>query len=356
MKSLKFEYKLSLLYLLLGGLWIVFSDKVVNSISNDIDFLTEIQMYKGWFYVIVTTILFFLFTRNHLAKLRDTESELEHHKNHLEQMIHEKTIDLASKNEELFRKNEIINQKNSELQNTLIRLQDTQGHLLQSEKMASLGVLTAGVAHELNNPLNYIMGAYVGLYRHYKDKTFSEYDEQVGILIDALKAGVERSVSIVEGLNQFTRNSNSYNEDCKLHDIINNSINILQNQLSNNIAIIKQYTDSDIIIKGNVGNLHQVFINILNNSIQAISNNGTITIKTSFVDANVCIEITDTGEGIEAENLAKVADPFFTTKEPGKGTGLGLAITYNIIKKHNGTLEFQSEYGKGTSTKITLPI
>jgi len=356
MKNLKFEYKLSLLYLLIGGIWIIFSDKMLSSMSNDIDFLTKTQMYKGWFYVVVTTILFFLFVRNHLTKLRDTELELEHHKNHLEQMIHEKTIDLASKNEELFRKNEIINQKNSELQNTLIQLQDTQSHLFQSEKMASLGVLTAGVAHELNNPLNYIMGAYIGLYRHYEDKTFSEYDEEVGILIDALKVGVERSVSIVDGLNQFTRNSQSYNEECNLHEILNNSLNILQHQLSSNVVINKQYFDSKLIIKGNVGNLHQVFVNILNNSIQAISNHGTITIKTSLDYTDVCIEITDTGEGIKAENLEKVADPFFTTKEPGKGTGLGLAITYNIIKKHNGILEFQSEYGKGTIVRIIFPI
>ncbi|MDP3462076.1 MAG: ATP-binding protein [Bacteroidales bacterium] len=355
MRKIKFEYKLAFSYLLLGGIWIIFSDKLLSSIIYDIRILTEIQIFKGWFYVIVTAILFFLFIKNHLTKLRDTEIELEHHKNHLERMIQEKTNDLESKNEELFRKNEIINQKNTELKNTLVCLQDTQSHLFQAEKMASLGILTAGVAHELNNPLNYIMGAYVGLFRHYENKTFSENDEQVGILIDSLKVGVERSVSIVEGLNQFTRNSQSYHEECNLHEIINNSLNILQNQLSNNISIHKQYANSEIIIKGNVGNLHQVFVNILNNSIQAILNEGSITISTKLDDAYVHIEIKDTGEGISSENIEKVADPFFTTKEPGKGTGLGLAITYNIIKKHNGILEFQSDLGKGTMVKIKFP-
>ncbi len=280
----------------------------------------------------------------------------------MEELVQEKTNDLEtvneelkSTNEELFEKNDIIIKQNKELRSTLYRLKETQAHLLQSEKMASLGILTAGVAHEINNPLNFIMGAYLGLLRHYENKSFSENYEQIGTLINSLKVGVERSAEIIEGLNQFSRRSKSYNEVCNLHSIIDNSINMLQNQLKHRIKIEKQFSQKEIVIQGNVGNLHQVFVNILSNSIQAIAKEGTIKIMTKLSGSDACIEITDTGEGIKPENLEKVTDPFFTTKDPGKGTGLGLAITYNIIKEHKGHLEFQSVPGKGTTVKILLP-
>jgi signal transduction histidine kinase len=293
--------------------------------------------------------------------LKGIQTELKSHKENLELLVIEKTHDLETANEELqatneelYDKSEIIKDQNQELKSTLQHLKETQAQLLQSEKMASLGILTAGVAHEINNPLNYIMGSYVGLLRHYNENTFSDNPEQVGKLIEAMKIGLDRSSAIVQGLNQFSRKSDSYDEDCNVHEIIENSLTMLHNQIKHKISVEKEYCNSDIVIKGNVGLLHQVFMNILGNAVQSIESEGEITIKTEDKESDVLIAITDTGVGITKENLKKITDPFFTTKAPGKGTGLGLSITYNIIKEHKGKLKFDSQEGKGTTVTVIL--
>jgi len=290
-----------------------------------------------------------------ITERKKNERELEAYRNSLELLVKERTEELESTNQELKATNEEVFRKNIELEATMQHLKTTQAQLLQAEKMASLGILTAGVAHEINNPLNYIMGAYVVLHRHYKNKSFSDNDQEIGMLLDALKTGVDRSAAIVRGLNQFSRKTESLDEDCDLHAIINNALTILHNQLKHHISIEKKYVDSVIVIKGNVGNLHQVFINVLSNAVQSIASNGTITIQTGCNESEVTIEITDTGKGILPEDIKKITDPFFTTKDPGEGTGLGLSITYNIIREHQGKLEFTSELGKGTTVKIILP-
>ncbi len=293
---------------------------------------------------------------------KNAEKRLIDYQNNLEHLIKEKTSDLNSANEKLLaindklkEKNKIIINQNEELQNTLHHLKDTQAQLLQAEKMSSLGVLTAGIAHEINNPLNYIMGAYVGLLRFYENNSFIENHEQVGDLIHAMKVGIDRSSAIVQGLNQFSRKSDSYDEDCNVHAIIENSLTMLNYQIKHKINVEKDFHASEIEVKGNVGALHQVFINILSNAIQAIESEGIISIKTEDNTSSVLITIKDSGHGISQENLKKITDPFFTTKAPGEGTGLGLSITYNIIKEHKGKLEFESEKDKGTTVKIILP-
>lgn len=491
MNFLKFEYKVTIFYLLFGCLWILLSDTVLNALVTDSIRLKEIQTYKGWFYVLITATILFLFLKKHLKKkraiqkeLRESESkyrevfdnindclfllevlpnarfkfvefnpaavrsvglsnefisgkfieevfpddvaqilnsnykkcldsgkiisyteqlflpigcrlfrttlvplfsregeiyrilgfghditeankrdlELENYRNHLEKLVQKKTNDLEnvnqelrSINDELYDKNKIINSQNEELISTVQHLKSTQAQLLQAEKMASIGVLTAGVAHEINNPLNYIMGAYVGLQRHFENNSFSENRDQIAILIKALKTGVDRSSAIVSSLNQFSRSSKSHGEVCNIHAIIENCITILHYQFTHNISLIKQFHNTEIEIKGNVGDLHQVFTNIISNAIQAILSEGSIQIKTALSEERIIIEITDTGEGILPENITKVTDPFFTTKDPGKGTGLGLSITYNILQEHKGSIEFQSEAGKGTKVIVSLP-
>ena len=263
--------------------------------------------------------------------------------------------ELTATAEELFSKNKIINKKNSELKSAIQHLKETQSQLLQSEKMASLGILTSGVAHEINNPLNYIMGAYVGLENFFKENDFIE-NKNITFFLKSLNEGIERASAIVQGLNQFSRDSKSVNEKCDLHSIIDNCLVMLNNQLKHRVEIKKLYLDEDLIIYGNIGQLHQVFINILSNSSQAIAEQGLIVISTKFNNNSAIVEISDNGFGIEKDNLSKITDPFYTTKDPGKGTGLGLSITYNIIQKHRGKLEYDSIYGKGTTAKIILPI
>ena len=290
------------------------------------------------------------------------DEELAQYRNNLENLVEKRTRELAAANEEwkstseeLMVKNQIINKKNIELKTTLLHLKETQLQLLQAEKMASLGILTAGVAHEINNPLNFIMGAYSALESYFQN-TGQRNNDRVSIILNSIKTGVERASDIIKGLNQFSRELDSFDEDCDIQTIVDNCFSILQNQFKGRIDISKNYSAKSLFVKGNTGKLHQAFINILNNSIQAISGKGEITINTEKQDQYVVIECIDSGCGIDKENLPKITDPFYTTKEPGKGTGLGLSIAYKIILEHKGKLEFESKVNKGTKVIITLPL
>jgi signal transduction histidine kinase len=247
-----------------------------------------------------------------------------------------------------------LRDNNSSLQNSLQELKATQEKLVQSEKMASLGVLTAGVAHEINNPLNYIMGGYIGLTDHFKGEGKLD-NENISFFLDSIKTGIDRASEIVKSLGQFSRGNQMKNETCDLHHIMDNCLIMLNGQAKEKVQFVKKFHPSPILVQGNIGKLHQVFINVLVNAIHAIEKNGLVTVS-SFTNQNRCtIEINDNGCGIAAENLNKITDPFFTTKEPGKGTGLGLSITYAIVKEHKGELEINSKRGLGTTVKLTFP-
>lgn len=360
MKNIRFEHKITALYLLLGAAWILFSDKILGMLIEDIASLSKVQSLKGIFYVVITALFFYFFIRKHLSKLRHTELELESHKNNLLQLVQEKTKDLDSAiealskiNEELNAKNTLINKKNEELHETLKILKETQFQLIQIEKMASIGVLTAGISHEINNPLNFILGGVTGLENYIKEEKIES--EKVDLYLKGIKTGIKRVNEIMSGLNQLSRKNDNYDEICDIHAIIDNCINITQGQFKGKIVVEKQYADKPVVVYGNVGKLHQIFINILVNACQSIEKKGTILIKTAIDEKNAIINIADTGCGISEENLAKITDPFFTTKDPGKGTGLGLSIVYNIIQEHKGKIEFQSQINKGTTVNITLP-
>ncbi len=331
MKLHRFEYRITVLYLLIGGFWILASDKLLYILIKDGNTLSQFQTYKGWFYVLITAVFLFFFIKKHLNKRRKLENELKEFQVHLEKKVKRRTEELES----------VIKQQ-----------KETQVQLLHSEKMASLGILTAGVAHEINNPLNFIMGSYIGLLRHYQDNSFSDNPEQVRQLIEAMKIGIDRSSAIVQGLNQLSGESDTYDDQCDIHEILENSLTMLNSQIRPHITVSKDFSASELLIKGNVAHLHQVFFNILGNAIHSIESEGDITIKTEDKKSHVLIVITDTGVGISKENLKKITDPFFTTKAPGKGTGLGLSITYNIIKEHNGNIEFESQEGKGTTVSV----
>ena len=353
MRKFKFEYKITFAYLLAGVLWIVFSDKFLSTLIRDVDFLTKVQTFKGWFYVLITALLFFLFLKRHLKDLRATKQELEAHKNNLQNLVLEKTKDLDAAFDQLEKKNKEINLKNSELEETLKELKEMQSHLLQAEKMASIGILTAGIAHEINNPLNYILGGLTGLQNYFEEEKIE--NEKIALFTESIETGIERVNSIVSGLNKLSRNKETYDERCDIHDIIDNCLNIISNRLKTGISVNRHYAKNLPFIKGNVGQVHQVFLNVLVNATQAIPEQGKIAITTKNKKDTILVAIQDDGSGIQKADLSKITDPFFTTKEPGEGTGLGLAIAFNIIDKHRGRLKFESEVDKGTLVLIELP-
>lgn len=261
------------------------------------------------------------------------QTKLQNHKDNLEQEVKKRT---------------------AELEESLNHLKETRSKLLQSEKLASLGVLTAGVAHEINNPLNYIYGGFSGIKSMLLNEI--EYEKKDALtLLESIEIGVERIKDIVSGLNQFSRDSSSMDEECKPTHIIENCISILSNQLKNRIEVEKEYPKQEIKLIGNVGKMHQLFLNLLSNAVDAIAEKGRINIKVKETNKLVEIGISDNGHGIAEEHKNQVFDPFFTTKSPGKGTGLGLSIVHNIIKEHKATIEIDSEVGKGTTVNIYFP-
>ncbi|MBK8808187.1 MAG: GAF domain-containing protein [Bacteroidales bacterium] len=294
--------------------------------------------------------------------------DLNNYKDNLELLVNERTEELEAANdelqtlneelqtlnEELSERNNLVVKQKDKLETTLHNLKAVQTQLIQAEKMASLGILTSGVAHEINNPLNFIMGSYYGLINFF-ETTAPEYLNDITFYLDSLKTGVDRATAIVHGLNQFSRDNKNNDEDCDIHTIIDNCLVMLKSQYKDKMSIDKLYEIDNVIVKGNVGKLHQVFVNLLSNSIQAIDVNGNITIATKRGENSIIVTITDNGCGIDKENLNKIFDPFFTTKDPGKGTGLGLSISYNIIKELNGIIAFESELHEGTKVTLTIP-
>lgn len=245
--------------------------------------------------------------------------------------------------------------RTSELTKTLEELRERQNQLIESEKMASLGFLSAGIAHEINNPLNFILGGYFGVRGILEGSALES--EKTKMFLDAIKEGVDRTSKIVKGLNQFTRSGDSTEERFDLHDILENCLVVLTHSLRDRIQVEKNMFPQPLVVKGNSGKIHQVFLNILTNAIQAMEGkDGTLSVQ-SYRDSNFgIIVITDTGVGIPIEHQNKIRNPFFTTKDPGKGVGLGLPIAYKIIQDHNGSIEMESEWGKGTTFRIKLPI
>jgi PAS domain S-box-containing protein len=289
-----------------------------------------------------------------IALHKKTEHELKEYREHLEQLVKERTEELHLTNEELITANKELISQREELQAALDELNSAHQQLVESEKMASLGILAAGISHEINNPLNFIQGGLSGLEEYFSDHLES-HKKGVALLLEGIQEGISRASRIVSSLNHFSRNTESQNEKCDIHAILDNCLVMLQNQLKHKISVKKNYTRRSFTIYGNEGKLHQAFLNILLNSCQAIQDTGIISLKTEASEHDLFISISDTGCGIKPDDLPRIFDPFFTTKAPGYGTGLGLSITYRIIREHRGEIEYRSLPGEGTTALIKLP-
>lgn len=286
----------------------------------------------------------------------------------------------ADRIKELLRANEELKQLNA-------RLSEAQDKLMQSERMASIGQLAAGVAHEINNPIGFIFSNFGTLERYLADlfQMLSAYEEAESTLagtptggqlkalrekieLDFLKEdipslmaeskdGITRVRNIVQNLKDFSRVDTSQKwVQADLHHGLDSTLNIVNNEIKYKAEVVKTYGDLPDI-ECLPSELNQVFMNLLVNAAHAINaERGTITITTGTEGNQVWIEIQDNGEGIAKENLGRIFDPFFTTKPVGKGTGLGLSLSYGIVKKHFGNIDVSSEKGVGTRFRITLPV
>lgn len=291
-----------------------------------------------------------------MTQKKKIEKELEFYSEQLEKLVIERTNELANSNEELIKANEVLSRQRKELENTLNELQNKEKQLFLAEKMASLGMLSAGIAHEINNPLNFIKGGIYGLENFFLDNVPAEKHEEALPLILAIDRGIDRAADIVRSLNRFSRQTENKTEACNLHNIIKDCLILIENQVRNRIQTELQLNATRHTLIYNEGRVNQVILNLLTNAEQAIKEKGNIVIKTENQNNLLILQIIDDGTGINQEDMLHVFDPFFTTKEPGEGTGLGLSITYQIVEEIGGKIEYQSEPGKGTTATVTIPL
>lgn len=315
----------------------------------------------------------------------------------------EEALRILQENERIIREqNTLLEQKvlertqelkrsNDELNSALKKLKDTQTQLVDAEKMASLGQLTAGIAHEINNPINFVSSNIRPLRRDVQDiisvlekyevlqDNFTKEDiqrllrevkdfkdevdysyirEEIELLLKGMDEGASRTVDIVKGLKNFSRLDEAEIKYANINEGILSTLILLNNQLGDKIKIEKNL-GSLPDIECYPGKLNQVFMNLLNNAIYAVrkhqNGHGKITVGTKFEDDTVVIRIADTGMGMSEEVKSNMFDPFFTTKEVGEGTGLGLSIVYKIIEMHKGSITVNSAPGEGAEFVIILP-
>ncbi|GAB2971366.1 7TM diverse intracellular signaling domain-containing protein [Mucilaginibacter puniceus] len=314
-----------------------------------------------------------------VAALQENERIIREQNVVLEQKVEERTLELS--------------ETNHELNTTLEDLKQTQSQLVESEKMASLGQLTAGIAHEINNPINFVTSNVNPLKRDVemvldaltkieeisvsdipaaeKQKQIQDYKEELDFdyltleikhLIKGINEGANRTAEIVKGLKIFSRLDEDDLKKADMNEGLESTMIIANNLLNNKIQVTTEYDPELPLIECYAGKLNQVFLNIVSNAVYAIQKQfgdnpgGELLIKTHHDEDNVYVTIKDNGTGMDEQTQKKIFEPFFTTKEVGEGTGLGMSITYNTIKKHDGQIIVNSKVGEGTEFILQLPI
>ena len=309
-------------------------------------------------------------TFNDMARALETrEGQLQELNKNLEKIVRQRTVELE-------KSHDALKQAYGDLQNA-------QEQLVQTEKMASLGQLVAGIAHEIKNPLNFIYGN-TGFLSDYTIKlqtlleeierlssisgqdrerieqlkescNYAFIKEDLRILIDNFSEGARRINNIVSDLRTFSRMDTEAISEVDLHAALEISLNLLRNQYKNRVTIHKDYGNIPRI-QGYSGKLNQVFMNLLSNAFHAIKEQGEVWIRTRSSSGTIELEIEDNGGGIPKEHLHRIFEPFFTTKPVGQGTGLGLSISYGIIEQHNGKIHVSSVVDKGSTFTVRLPV
>ena len=304
------------------------------------------------------------------------EEALRDSRDRLEERVRERTADLQTANATLLA-------EKAHQEELIKKLEEAQSQLLQAEKMASIGQLAAGVAHEINNPVGFV-NSNLGTLQKYVDnilRLLTAYEQLEGsltegvlqdiarlkkeidttylredignLLIESLD-GLQRVKRIVQDLKDFSHVDKSEREWAKLETGLESTLNVVWNELKYKAKVVKEYGDTPQI-ECFPSQLNQVFMNLLINAAHAIEDQGQITMRTGHDGENVWVEVEDTGRGIEPEHLRRIFEPFFTTKPVGKGTGLGLSLAYGIVQKHGGRIEVKSALGQGSVFRVVLP-
>lgn len=289
----------------------------------------------------------------------------------------------AAQHLEMERLNQLLQEEKNEQARLIRKLEDAQAQLLQSEKMAAIGQLAAGVAHEINNPVGYVYSNFSSMERYVGDlfqliETYQkaaaaqdgplreqleqanqtlDYDflrSDMADLVRESRQGLERVKQIVQDLRDFSHIDSGDWQMADLHKGLDSTLNVIWNEIKFKAEVVKNYGDiPEVQCLGS--QLNQVFMNLIINAAHAIEQQGTIWLETGTKDDWVYVRVRDSGAGIEAENLTRLFDPFFTTKPVGQGTGLGLSVSYSIVSKHHGRLEVESQPGQGATFTVWLP-
>jgi signal transduction histidine kinase len=277
-------------------------------------------------------------------KLRSTEEvNLD-----LERAVQNRTADLAK--------------KNRELAETLDKLTQAQAQLVRSEKLASIGQLVAGIAHEINNPVNAIVNTVGPLEEAIREldtsdeATRRETSRDIRDMVRVVQRGAQRTKAIVQALHNYSRTDEESVVEFDIDRTIDDSLELLRHLLKQHVAVKKLYGDAGRV-RGHAGQIGQVFMNLLTNAAQAVTgrDHAAIEIESRGDGDRVIIKISDNGPGIPSHVLPRIWDPFFTTKDVGEGTGLGLSIVHELVERHGGTIEVETDLGKGTTFTVTLP-
>ena len=281
---------------------------------------------------------------------------------------------------------DVLGRLNTELKDINKRFEDAQNQLLQSEKMASIGQLAAGVAHEINNPVGFINSNLTTLQTYIQNlmrvmESYAQAESLLPVESDAYAAicrikqevdvdflwkdiaellaesqeGVMRVRKIVHDLKEFSHVGRAEWQQTDLHRGLDSTLNIVRNEIRYKAEVVKQYGELPPV-ECIPSQINQVFMNLLVNAAQAIEERGVITLRTGAIDDEVWVEIEDTGTGIAPEHVSRIFEPFFTTKPVGKGTGLGLSLSWGIVQRHGGRLDARSNVGAGTCFRLTLPV
>ncbi|MDP3539584.1 MAG: ATP-binding protein [Azonexus sp.] len=274
--------------------------------------------------------------------------------------------------------------KNADLKLLNTKLEQSQVQLLQSEKMAAVGQLAAGVAHEINNPIGYVNSNLGTLKSHVEELLFlidvyercadangtatdpalqaAREKADIGFLRDDVVAllaesrdGLERVRKIVQDLRDFSRIDSPDWQEADLNAGLESTLNVVWNELKHKAEVVKSYGELPPV-RCHLGQVNQVFMNLLANAVQAFEDRGKITLSSGAEGPWAWVSVEDTGKGMTPEVMKRIFEPFFTTKPVGKGTGLGLSLAYDIVKKHGGRIDVSSQPGQGTSFKVWLPV